>query len=208
MKKFIAILLYLCAIALMGLDVHQEYLGGQELSIQARLLFSGMVFVLTVLSYQLMKKAFPAQKAIFFKITVWVLFLYYLSILIALLFFSYGMGRQVARQGLNLHPLTTIRNYYATYRNGHLSRHVFWINMAGNVLAFAPWGYFGPVLFSRMRSFWSFFWRMSGMIALVEIVQLLTSTGSCDVDDWILNMIGAVVVYIWMQLPYFNKIRL
>ncbi len=208
MKRLIGILLYLCALALMGLDVYQEYFGGQVMSIAARLIFAGMVFVLTLISYRLLKTCFPAQQPKLFALTVWVLFLYYICILAALLFFSYDMGRHVTRQGLNLHPLTTIRNYYFTYHNGHMTRENFFINMLGNILAFAPLGFFGPAIFRRMRPFWGFFWRMGVIIALVEIVQLMTYTGSCDVDDWILNMCGAVWMYLWMQLPYFRRIRL
>ena len=207
MKKLVSVLLYLCGVALIGLDVYLEFQGGQTVTMSSRLLLAGLILILMLISYNMLAAAFPGGKSKIFGLTVWLLFFYYLSILISLLFFSYGMGRHVVRQGLNLDPLTTIRNYYVTYRNGHLTQSVFFTNILGNLLAFAPFGFFGPVLFEKMRSFWGFLWRMGVMIALVEIVQLMTYTGSCDVDDWILNMAGAVVVYLWMQLPYFNKIR-
>lgn len=208
MKKILGFFLLICGIVFMGLDIYVEFQGGESVTMRSRLVLAIILLMLLISSYRILGREFPAKKYKYFQIIIWLFFVYYLCILFTLLFFSYGMGRNLIRHGLNIHPLFTIRNYYLTYENGHMPRDIFIINMIGNVVAFAPMGFFGPVLFQKFTSFWAFFWRMGVLIALIEIIQLITYTGSCDIDDWILNMCGAVLVYLWMQLPYFNKIRL
>lgn len=135
------------------------------------------------------------------KIWLWILFLYYIWVLANLLFFDVGLGRDDAVSGMNLKPFYTIRNYLTAYEHGNIaSGHVI-LNLAGNIAAFMPMAIFLPSLFRSQHNILMFFLTIFIMVATVEGMQYITHTGSCDVDDLILNVFGAMVLWIAL-LPY------
>ena len=105
-------------------------------------------------------------------------FVLYVLILVYLLFFSEGYGRvaQAEREyRYNLVPFVEIRRFW-TYRE-QLGMFALFTNIFGNVLGF--------------------FIILSGFcISLsVEAIQLITKVGCFDVDDMILNTLGAALGY-------------
>jgi hypothetical protein len=66
-------------------------------------------------------------------------------------------------------------------------------NLGGNILLFVPIGFLLPVLFERLRGVWSLAWRAAVLSAIIEIIQIPTQAHSTDVDDVILNVIGALL---------------
>ncbi len=133
------------------------------------------------------------------------LFLVYCAAMLWLLFdrpvgwtegLSYG---EQLRQNANLQPFYTIKNYWYVLKsntNPYLVRHCF-INLAGNILLFIPMGWLLPQLWKKQRNFLCFFVTCSAAIFLVEALQLLTLLGSFDVDDWILNISGMVLGFLF-----------
>ena len=75
------------------------------------------------------------------------------------------------------------------------------INLAGNVAAFIPAGLFLPGLWKRQRNFGIFVLTVLGAVSLIELAQLFTCLGSCDVDDLILNLAGAALGFGLFALP-------
>ena len=69
------------------------------------------------------------------------------------------------------------------------------VNVIGNLAAFAPCALFLPLFFKKCRKFPVFFLVTSAMILAVEALQLVTRTGSFDVDDYILNIAGASIAF-------------
>ena len=108
----------------------------------------------------------------------------------------------------NLIPFHTVGNYwhiltnkeyyvekweaYSVYR--YHARHAF-INLAGNVAMFVPLGFLLPAASEKKRTFFRTFFTSAGLIVAVEVLQLFTLLGSCDIDDLILNAIGVVLGY-------------
>ena len=85
------------------------------------------------------------------------------------------------------------------------------LNLLGNLAAFAPMGVFLPALFRWQRSIFFFTATLTLGITAVEVAQVYTGAGSCDVDDLILNLAGALIVFvlcritpIWKQLCRVN----
>jgi len=108
---------------------------------------------------------------------------------------GYSQGVPVS---INLIPFATVRLYWqllTTSSNTYLVQHAF-INLAGNVLMFVPLGVCIPALWRKERNFFLFFLTVALVIAAVEGVQLLTRLGSCDIDDFLLNMVGALLGYV------------
>lgn len=68
-------------------------------------------------------------------------------------------------------------------------------NLVGNILLFLPMGALLPTLFPKLRSFWKTLLVVTGIMALAEICQVLFLTGSCDIDDIILNLFGTALGY-------------
>lgn len=94
---------------------------------------------------------------------------------------------------INLIPFSTIAEYWNELHSGGRA-HAF-INLAGNVIMFVPLGFFVPQVFRGADTFRrSMLWSLITILS-VEILQLFTLLGSLDVDDLILNMIGAAVGY-------------
>ena len=144
-----------------------------------------------------------------------LLFWYYLWVLANVLFFDNAFGRGFhagADLGaVNLEPLRTIKNYLIAYGYGNISLRLVVLNLLGNLAAFAPMGVFLPALFRWQRSIFFFPATLTLGITAVEVAQVYTGAGSCDVDDLILNLAGALIVFvlcritpIWKQLCRVN----
>jgi glycopeptide antibiotics resistance protein len=119
----------------------------------------------------------------------------YLTVLFYFLFFAEGF-REPAASGYhyNFVPFREIRRYLTYVHTIGIGRVI--VNLAGNVLAFAPFGFFVTALGHRHRSLWvTTFFTMECSIA-VELIQLFTRVGSCDVDDVILNTLGGMLGYV------------
>lgn len=69
------------------------------------------------------------------------------------------------------------------------------INLVGNIGLFVPLGIFLPKLWGCLYSFWRVLAATAGIMAVVEIAQMLTLLGRCDIDDLILNLIGSAIGY-------------
>ena len=97
---------------------------------------------------------------------------------------------------LNLTPFRTLRLFFGLLHDHrpYLVRTAL-INLLGNVVMFVPLGLFLPLIFTRLRKLWRTLFTVTLLIAVVEIAQLFTLLGSCDVDDLILNLLGAALGY-------------
>lgn len=69
------------------------------------------------------------------------------------------------------------------------------VNLFGNVLLFIPLGLFPPLLVEKMRRFWKTILLAAGIVTMVELLQMLLLVGTCDIDDLILNVLGAALGY-------------
>lgn len=133
----------------------------------------------------------------------WLLFgLYCLGMLYLLFFQRIGWHKDMAysqwlHQAVNLVPFRTVTGFtqMAVRENTASGSALFRLavkNLGGNVFLFVPFGIFLPMLFRRQKRFWMFLITVTLTIVLVELLQLLTMLGSCDIDDLILNVFGAV----------------
>ncbi|MBO5373779.1 MAG: VanZ family protein [Lachnospiraceae bacterium] len=111
------------------------------------------------------------------------------------LFFAESMGRAFSEREYhyNLLPFKEISRFW-TYRKslGFVS---VALNLAGNVLAFIPFGAFLPGLYARCRRFLSTAVLCFEFSLCVEVIQLVWKVGSFDVDDILLNTLGGILGY-------------
>lgn len=126
-----------------------------------------------------------------------ILLVYCLVMLWLLLWREKVSGEADFAAHLQLTPFSTIRLYWNVFTKPELSHLIpeAIINLPGNILVFLPFGLLLPASFSGLRRFYRTLLCAAGCIAAVEIVQLATLRGYCDIDDLILNLIGTAMGY-------------
>ena len=102
----------------------------------------------------------------------------------------------------NFRPFHTIGNYITTllYPLKQESLRQSIINLGGNVILFIPAGWLFPKVWHFLRKFFVFLIFCTGVILLVEIVQLFTFLGCFDVDDLILNLFGMCIGFVLYKI--------
>lgn len=131
------------------------------------------------------------------------------GVLMLWLLFGQRLGSQsdlpyaeALQSNLNLQPLQTITRYIHLLQgdySGYLKQHAF-INLFGNVVMFVPLGILLPGIWRGMRRFFPFLLSGIGIILAIELIQLFTLLGSCDVDDVLLNVVGICIGFIVKKL--------
>jgi glycopeptide antibiotics resistance protein len=138
----------------------------------------------------------------------WALFALYCLVMFWLLFLhrpsrmTYLPYWDTVKANLNLVPFRTMRLFWDAY--GQMPRAAL-VNLAGNVAVFIPLGLFLPCLFKNQRRFWLFLLTVAGAVVIIETAQLFTTMGSCDVDDLILNLVGAAIGFGIFSLPFIRR---
>ncbi len=130
------------------------------------------------------------------KIAARIVFLIYLGVLFYLLFFSVFTGRSEVYEEYhyNFIPFEEIRRYLGLSKSG--GSFVRFFNIEGNILAFLPFGFFLPFLWKRFRHFYRTVLSTAAFSLIVELLQLVTKVGTCDIDDVLLNTLGGVIGYL------------
>ena len=128
-----------------------------------------------------------------------VIFIYSLT-LFPFPFYDYPhMERGNTFQHMNLTPFDSISSLL-TYSNFMYSLR----NLVGNILLFMPLGFSIPLRFN-VNKFWKVVLLGFFTSCVVEVIQLFTSIRSFDVDDLILNTLGAIIGFVLYQL--FDKAK-
>jgi glycopeptide antibiotics resistance protein len=124
-------------------------------------------------------------------------FAVYLVLLVYFMFFSEEWGRSIlgGDYRYNLVPFQEIRRYL--HFAGRIGEIRALLNLAGNVIGFMPFGALWPLLQigDRKAGFWKTALLGMELSLFIEIAQLVLRAGSCDVDDVILNTLGACMGY-------------
>lgn len=94
----------------------------------------------------------------------------------------------------NAIPFVTIRIYLDNLDSA------FWVSQAvGNVLLLLPVGLFGPIALPLLGRWWRVLLVAIVISASIEVAQLFIPERSADVDDVMINAIGALLGY-WLLL--------
>lgn len=116
--------------------------------------------------------------------------------LIGTLAFTLRAGNPMPGQVVtdNLIPFTTIRFYLANMDTP------FWQSQAvGNVLLLLPVGLFGPLALPWLGRWWRVLLAAALFSAGIELAQLAIPDRSADVDDVLLNALGALLGYFLLR---------
>ena len=146
---------------------------------------------------------------------LWTIFIIYCFVLVYVLFLSRGTRdgftfAEYMRRFTNFIPFKTIVEYVQRYIDGY--RNLSVLNLLGNLALFVPMGALLPCVIRKLDRFWKVNLTVLGMVVMVEIVQGILRVGSVDIDDVLFNVVGAMIGYGLIRLPFiynfFKKINL
>lgn len=140
------------------------------------------------------------------KVVMKLLFIIYMCVLVYVVFFAEAMGR-TPQDGYvyNLTPLKEIKRFMKYIWDNDALGRAARLNIFGNIIAFIPFGIYLPYTSESKLGFISTFLYTFSLSLTIELVQLITKVGSCDVDDIILNALGGVIGYISWYI--YTKLR-
>lgn len=116
------------------------------------------------------------------------------------------MVKEYMNSSFNIIPFKTIKLYFNSYNGGYLSKSLFLYNIIGNLCALMPLSFFLPLLFKKQNNILIFILTIILIVIGIESMQFLTLSGSCDIDDLILNLSGSLVLYLILKIKTINKV--
>lgn len=73
-------------------------------------------------------------------------------------------------------------------------------NLAGNIALFVPYGVFLPVFSEKCRRYGQAMLCSAACVIAIELAQLATRRGICDIDDLIFNLAGVSIGFALYKL--------
>ena len=124
------------------------------------------------------------------KFFIVIIFFIYLAVLIKLIVFKYPSGMVVDLANSNFVPLKTILPYLRGSPTWIVARN----NLLGNIIPFLPLGFLIPLL-HRSISWKHVFGLAVAVNSSIELLQVVSRVGAFDIDDILLNALGAAIGY-------------
>jgi glycopeptide antibiotics resistance protein len=216
-KKIFSILFYIASIIFVGFYFLAEITPHLSLSEFGRLFLLCCSCLFLYFGGLLLSKYLNNNNPM--KINLWIFFVLYLILLITLTLFDPMWGRNghsfinwsseefsfYINNSVNLIPFKTILSYIGAFDSLYSSRTIL-LNLLGNLIALMPMAFFLPLLFKRQDKFKNFVITSILIVIGIELTQFLTASGSCDIDDVILNTLGAIIMYFILQINSIKKI--
>jgi glycopeptide antibiotics resistance protein len=79
-------------------------------------------------------------------------------------------------------------------------------NLAGNLIMFLPMGIYLPYFIKRLNKASGLSITMIILLFVIEVIQLVTRRGSFDIDDFILNLLGALIGFGLWKMKFVQKL--
>ena len=153
------------------------------------------------------------------KINLGIFFIIYVVLLLTFTMFDPMWGRSGLNKmidtnsfktyidnSLNLVPFKTISLYIDNLSYHVLTKENIIYNLIGNFICMMPLGLFLPLLFKCEQRFKTYLKTILCITLSIELIQFITTSGSCDIDDIILNASGAILFYGILNIPIIKRI--
>jgi glycopeptide antibiotics resistance protein len=214
-KFTIAGILALLALGLVGYTGIEIFSFNIIYNLEGILLGGCMITFLSLISGALFTSTFHTAK--YKRNSKWValslIFTFYLFIIVNLLFTSRSYWYMkptfdgiLARfkNSANFIPFKTIIAYLTS--SPYLNSNIILANLFGNLFLMIPMGFFLPIYISKLKKILPFIITMIFGILFIEFIQLATNIGFFDIDDLILNLLGALVAFFLCRISFIAKI--
>lgn len=217
--KYLIITFYLLSLLILLFCIKVRLTPNIYISTDFRLILLAIVCLFIYINGYLLTKKFEFNKKIL-KIHLIIYFLIYTITICTLTLFDEIFGRQglviidwdfdllnlYMKYSFNIIPFKTIHLFTSGYLNGIVSFKNFSINIFGNLCAFMPFAIFLPLIFKSMNKYSKFLITMIFIVVIIELLQFVTMSGSCDIDDLILNVFGASIIYFLTRIRFINSL--
>lgn len=219
--RIISVISYLIAFSVLAIYVTVESTVNSSIAPKESIVMLGFSCICIYIGSLLFGKSLNELKAKkLMKITLWMFFAIYAFLVLTFTLFDRYYGRTAAsgigwssdafsmyiQNSVNLIPFKTIFEYVSGIFTQDKNLDAIITNLFGNICAFMPCALFLPVLFNKINNWNKFVLTMVCIIAVIELAQLLLLTGSLDVDDLILNVGGAWLMYGVLQSAKVKKL--
>ncbi|AIF42838.1 VanZ family protein [Virgibacillus sp. SK37] len=149
----------------------------------------------------------------FIKVILKISFIFYLIALVILLFIG-NRGYlytdltllEYMKTSSNFVPFKTINTYLTAIVDNSMNRNIPIKNLVGNLFMFLPMGIYLPFFIRKITGLGRFILSMIVLLFFIEVIQLVTRRGSFDIDDFILNIIGALIGFAIWRTKYIQKL--
>ncbi len=210
-----ALLIYMLTAVMLGVYIFAEFGKGISMPPLTRLLLSIIIFAGVYIGGRLLTcELAPHKGKILLRCTFVFGFVLYVWMLISFVLLDSYFGRaggafiwradpdyltDYLLRSVNLYPFKTVAEFIREFFRGRVTFFTVAVNLAGNILAFVPFGFFATTITEKRPSPIVFALLMAAASGVIELAQLLTLLGSCDVDDVILNALGGTVAYLFFK---------
>lgn len=107
----------------------------------------------------------------------------------------FGSYIDYIKSSINLVPFSTIVSYFHRLSDNTINTSTVVLNLLGNIIMCVPLGFLIPYWIRKAIKWYKVVAITVAIIFVIEIAQLLTRQGVFDIDDLILNTVGAVLGY-------------
>lgn len=162
---------------------------------------------------RLLGRLHPAREPLSIKAFLWITFVFYLFFLFQLTFnvmrgdfFFILDDRELMANYLKYRTnFVPFKSIIEPFKYGYPGQYII-VNIFGNIAALAPMGFFLPMLFRPARRLPIFTLIVALVVVFIEFTQFLFTVGSVDIDDLILNILGAVILFLILKIPFIKKL--
>lgn len=217
MKKILlinSIIFYLIGLSILSYYLYLEFAPRVSASEFGTIVLLLSTTIFSYLGSLFLSKYLKSNKPM--QIYLYLIFLMYILVLIKLTLFDSNYGRnglnifnfnheyigEYLQNQVNIIPFKTILEYIKRWD------HIAIYNLFGNIIAFAPMGLFLPLLFKKQNKLKTFILTNIAIILTIELFQFLSLSGSFDIDDLILNLIGSLTIYSLFKVKKINHLIL
>ncbi len=151
------------------------------------------------------------------RINLWIYLILYVILFLTLTLFDAKFGRSglvlnnyfsknfinYVKITSNIIPFKTIIGYLKSFNSLYSTSNIMF-NLLGNLFALVPLGLLLCLLFKKQNKFKNYLITILLLVFGVEIAQLLTSSGAFDIDDIILNTLGAIIWFFIYKIKSIN----
>ena len=121
-------------------------------------------------------------------------------------FTNHDLFKQYMSTHINFIPFATITTFIKNLLASKITTNIFLYNILGNIICLMPLGLFLPLISSKEKKLKYFIPTTIIFILSIELIQFITLSGTIDIDDIILNFLGAFISFLIFKIPSIIKL--
>ena len=212
---WVIIPLYLLTLLCIAVYLYTELQPRVLLNPLGRLALMGVFCICSYIAGRLLCRLPRVKTERIMKISFLAYFLCYIGILLTFTLFDPMFGRHsrlfsffadpairshYLENSFNIVPFRTIAEYFREAFSGGMNISIIATNLLGNFVALMPMALFLPLFFGKCRKLLPFLIAVLLSVTLIELLQMILVTGTCDIDDLILNTAGACFMFFVLKI--------